>query len=78
MVSCCLDFVVTKIVQLSQNRFSQFWKTTFFELGKKKVSCLDLKKKKKEINFDCSLQSVVLHNDSTNKSELSKVYELLK
>ena len=33
---------------------------------------------KKEINFDCSLQSVVLHNDPTNKSELSKVYELLK
>ena len=40
LVSCCRDFVVTRIVKLSQNRFSQFGNSS--NLGK--VSCQDIKK----------------------------------
>ena len=47
LVSCCRDFVVTRIVKLSQNRFSQFGKTAFFQLGGK-ISCLYLKKKERK------------------------------
>ena len=48
LVTCCVGFVVTRIVQLSQNRFSQFGKTTFFQLGKSLLPRYKENKRKKE------------------------------
>ena len=48
LATCCVDFVVTRIVQLSQNRFSQFGKTTFFQLGKSLLPRYKENKRKKE------------------------------